>query len=213
MIETVLFDLDGTIIDTNELIIESFLYVLKEHASLDFTREHIIPHMGKTLEKQFSILTGWEDVGELCAAYRVYNRKRHDEMVKEFPHVMEVVQRLHEEGYKLGVVTTKIRESTERVLKLFELQSYMGMIITVDDVEHAKPHPEPVLKAMAALGADPATTCMVGDSPADIEAANAAGVVSVAVSWSLKGEQVLSQYHPDHVIHDMRDLYSIVGME
>jgi pyrophosphatase PpaX len=89
----------------------------------------------------------------------------------------------------------------------------MGMIVTVDDVKNPKPHPEPVLMAIEKMGANPATTLMVGDSPADIQSANAAGVASVAVSWSLKGEAALAPYEPKHVIHDMRDLYAFVGLE
>ena len=213
MIETVLFDLDGTIIDTNELIIETFLYVLKEHTPPTFTREHIIPYMGQTLESQMRQFTGQEDVTPFVDAYRKYNRERHDELVREFPYVLEVIKNLQRHGIKLGVVTTKVRETTERALKMFGLSPYLGTIVTVLDVQNPKPHPEPVLLAIEQLGADPATTLMVGDSPADIQAANAAGAISVAVGWSLKGEAALAPYEPKHVIHDMRDLYALVGLE
>ncbi|WP_018759066.1 pyrophosphatase PpaX [Paenibacillus terrigena] len=213
MIETVLFDLDGTIIDTNELIIETFLHVLKEHTPPTFTREQIIPSMGQTLESQMRLFTGQEDVTPFVDAYRTYNRERHDELVREFPYVLEVIENLHRHGIKLGVVTTKVRETTERALQMFGLFPYLGTVVTILDVEHPKPHPEPVLMAMNQLGANPATTLMVGDSPADIQAANAAGAISVAVGWSLKGEAALRPYEPKHVIHDMRDLYTLVGLE
>ncbi|OPA76337.1 pyrophosphatase PpaX [Paenibacillus selenitireducens] len=213
MIETILFDLDGTIVDTNELIIETFMHILKDHVPPTFTREHIIPSMGQPLEHQIRQFTGREDVTSFVAAYREYNRERHDELVREFPHVREVIETLHNHGIKLGVVTTKIRETTERALQMFGLYPYMGMIVTVDDVKNPKPHPEPVLMAIEKMGANPATTLMVGDSPADIQSANAAGVASVAVSWSLKGEAALAPYEPKHVIHDMRDLYAFVGLE
>ncbi|MCG7408845.1 pyrophosphatase PpaX [Paenibacillus sp. ACRRX] len=213
MIRTVLFDLDGTIIDTNELIIETFLHVLQDIVPSPFTREHIIPSMGLTLQEQFRIFTKRDNVDDLAAAYRAYNLTRHDELVQPFPYVKEVVNRFATAGIQLGVVTTKVRKSTERALGMFELFEQMGVIVTVDDVTHAKPHPEPVLMAVKALNADPATTLMVGDSPADIQSANAAGVISCGVAWSLKGEQVLRQYNPSHIIYDMRDLYAIVGLE
>jgi len=213
VIETVLFDLDGTIIDTNDLIIETFLYVLKDHTPPTFNREQIIPYMGQTLESQMRQFTGQEDVTPYVDAYRKYNRERHDELVREFPYVLEVIENLQRHGIKLGVVTTKVRETTERALKMFGLHPYLGTIVTVLDVQNPKPHPEPVLLAMEQLGANPATTLMVGDSPADIQAANAAGAISVAVSWSLKGEAALAPYEPKHVIHDMRDLYTLVGLE
>ncbi|TVX88020.1 pyrophosphatase PpaX [Paenibacillus agilis] len=213
MIRTVLFDLDGTIIDTNELIIETFIEILKDVVPAPFNREHIIPSMGLTLEQQLQIFTKQDDVNDYVNAYRTYNRTRHDEMVKPFPHVNEVVHTLAEAGIRLGVVTTKVRESTGRVLRMFELWDKMGTVVTVQDVTHAKPHPEPVLKAIEALGADPATTIMVGDSPADIQSANAAGAISCGVAWSLKGEAELRKYEPRHIIHDMRDLYALVGLE
>ncbi|MDT8977946.1 pyrophosphatase PpaX [Paenibacillus sp. chi10] len=213
MIRTVLFDLDGTIIDTNELIIETFLHVLRDKTPSPFTREHIIPSMGLTLEEQLRIFTGQDQVDELVAAYRKYNLERHDELVREFPYVKKVMADLHASGIQLGVVTTKMRATTERALRMFGLIDYLSTIVTVQDVNHPKPHPEPVLRAVEALQANPAQTIMVGDSPADILSANAAGVISCGVAWSLKGETVLRQYEPRHIIHDMRDLYALVGLE
>ncbi|MFB5677320.1 pyrophosphatase PpaX [Paenibacillus terreus] len=211
MINTILFDLDGTIIDTNELIITSFLHVLKGKTPQPLTREMIIPHMGGTMENQFQTFTGLADVTALVGDYRSYSMLHHDRMVKPFPNVLEVVKTLHEQGIKLGVVTTKIRPNTIRVLEMFDLISYMGSIITVDDVEHPKPHAEPVLKAIQELNADPAHTLMVGDSSFDILAAQAAGVQSAGVAWSLKGEETLRGYNPDFMLKDMTDLLDLVA--
>lgn len=212
MIRTVLFDLDGTIIDTNELIIETFLHVLLERTPT-LTREQIIPSMGMPLEYQLRKFSGLADVEELKAAYRRYNISRHDELVREFPHVREVIRALHEGRIRLGIVTTKMRETTKRALRMFGLLDQMGVVVTIDDVQHAKPHPEPVLLAIEKLKADPATTLMVGDSPADIQSANAAGAISCGVAWSLKGEAVLRQYEPHHIIHDIRDILTLIGWE
>ncbi|MFM9281054.1 pyrophosphatase PpaX [Paenibacillus jiagnxiensis] len=211
MINTILFDLDGTIIDTNELIITSFLHVLKGKTLQPLTRELIIPHMGGTMENQFQAFTGLADVTGLVGDYRAYSMLHHDHMVKAFPNVLEVVKTLHEQGIKLGVVTTKIRPNTIRVLEMFDLISYMDSIITVDDVEHPKPHAEPVLKAIQELNADPAHTLMVGDSSFDILAAQAAGVQSAGVAWSLKGEETLRGYNPDFMLKDMTDLLDLVA--
>ncbi|GIO89365.1 pyrophosphatase PpaX [Paenibacillus lactis] len=212
MIETVLFDLDGTIIDTNELIISSFLHIFESRQTGPLTREQIIPHMGTTLEQQLQAFSGAEDVSSFVQAYRSYNALHHDEMVRTFPHVNEVVERLYEHGLALGVVTTKIRPSTMMTLEKYDLERFMSAIVTVNDVEHPKPHPEPVLTAVEQLGANPETTLMIGDSPVDIQSAKAAGVKAAAVAWSLKGEQQLQAYEPDYIIRDMRDLYDIVGL-
>lgn len=211
MINTILFDLDGTIIDTNELIISSFLHIMKGKTPQPLTRQLIIPHMGGTLENQLQAFSGLTEVSGLVKEYRAYNTLHHDDMVKPFPNVLEVVKTLHEQGIKLGVVTTKIRPSSIRVLEMFDLISYMGSIVTLDDVEHPKPHAEPVLKAIQELDADPAHTLMVGDSSFDILAAKAAGVQSAGVAWSLKGEETLRGYNPDFMIKDMTDLLNLVA--
>ncbi|MBB6637549.1 pyrophosphatase PpaX [Cohnella thailandensis] len=212
-IRTVLFDLDGTIIDTNELIIESFLHALQGIVPEGFGREHIIPSMGLPLVTQLQQFSGREQVDDLARSYREYNLLRHDEMVTLFPGVGEVVPKLHAAGIRLGIVTTKMKPSTERALKLLGIYDYMGAIVTLDDVEHAKPHPEPVLKAIEALGADPETTIMVGDSKVDIESARNAGAIPVGVAWSLKGEGILKDAGAAHIIQEMDQLLTICGLE
>ncbi|WP_178018864.1 pyrophosphatase PpaX [uncultured Paenibacillus sp.] len=213
MIDTVLFDLDGTIINTNELIITTFMHVIEKNGLKPHTREEIIPHMGMTLEHQLQIFSGREDVAELVADYRKYNRERHDELIRDFPHVKEVISSLYEQGITMGIVTTKIKETTLLALNMFGLKPYMKSIVTVEDVKHPKPHPEPILTAMRELNADPARTLMVGDSAADLQCAKAAGVHAAGVAWSLKGESMLRKYDPDYILQDMTDLYGILGLE
>ncbi|WP_068784442.1 pyrophosphatase PpaX [Paenibacillus phocaensis] len=213
MIDTVLFDLDGTIINTNELIITTFLHVIEKNGLKPHTREEIIPHMGMTLEHQLQIFSGRQEVADLVADYRRYNRERHDELIREFPHVKEVISKLHEQGITMGIVTTKIKETTLLALNHFGLNPYMKAIVTVEDVKHPKPHPEPILTALRELNADPARTLMVGDSAADLQCAKAAGVQAAGVAWSLKGEAMLRKYNPDYILQDMTDLYGILDME
>lgn len=215
MMECVLFDLDGTIVNTNELIINSFMHALKENSLPSLTREQIIPLMGTTLQQQLSAFSGLEakDISLLERSYRSYNNAHHDELVQAFPHVNETMEELQRRGIKLGVVTTKIRPNTLKSLEQFGLLKYMDTIVTVNDVTHPKPHPEPVLTAVANLGVDPARTLMVGDSAVDIQSAKAAGVRVAGVAWSLKGEDVLRTYEPDYIIHEMTDLYTIVEQE
>lgn len=212
-IRTVLFDLDGTILDTNELIIQSFLHALRGYVPAGFGREHIIPSMGMPLVHQMQQFSGLEDVAHIVAAYREVNLRLHDELVRAFPYVPEVLEKLHRSGIKLGVVTTKMRLTTERGLRYVGIADYMSSVITIDDVRHPKPHPEPVQRAMEELGAAPAETLMVGDSAVDIQSANEAGTVSVGVAWSLKGEAKLREAGARHIIHDMRELLELAGLE
>ncbi|MBJ6360788.1 HAD-IA family hydrolase [Paenibacillus sp. GCM10012307] len=212
-IKTVLLDLDGTILDTNELIIQSFLHALKEVAPTEFAREQLIQSMGLPLQVQLQRFSGLEDVSHLEAAYRVRNRELHDELVCLFPNVLEVIESLHQAGIQIGVVTTKVRMSTERSLKFLQVPDVFGAVITVEDVVHPKPHPEPVLKALERLGGDPGSTLMVGDSPVDMMSAVSAGVIPVGVAWSLKEEALLWEAGARFMLNDMRDLYEIIGLE
>lgn len=210
---TMLFDLDGTILDTNELIIRSFIEALKGVVPEGFGREHIIPSMGLTLEDQMRKFSGLQDVSHLIAAYREVNLRLHDDFVKPFDNVVEVLEKLHKDGVKIGVVTTKIRLTTEKGLKFVGIRDVVDAIVTIDDVTRAKPHPEPVQKALELLNAAPESAIMVGDSAVDMQSAKAAGVTAVGVAWSLKGAQVLRDAGADYVIDDMRELYAFAGSE
>ncbi|MFV9510585.1 pyrophosphatase PpaX [Tepidibacillus sp. LV47] len=208
--KTLLFDLDGTILNTNELILNSFLYTLEKFFPGKYNREMIIPHMGKPLYEQMEIFGGKELAQKMVEVYREHNLRTHDEYVREFPHVKEVLETLKQEGATLGIVTTKMLKTTMMGLKRFGLDTLISTIVSYEDTEFHKPAPEPVLLAMERLDADPETTLMVGDSQYDIQAAKSAGITAIGVAWSLKGPEFLKQFHPDYIIEDMRDLIPIV---
>ncbi|WCK54142.1 pyrophosphatase PpaX [Aneurinibacillus sp. Ricciae_BoGa-3] len=205
----VLFDLDGTLIDTNNLIITSFLHALDKYFPGKYTTEDIIPHMGKTLHDQMAIF-GPDRVEELVQVYREHNEQVHDELVKEFPNVLETIEELAKLGVKMGIVTTKQRKTAEMGLKLFGLDRFMDTVVCFQDTVEHKPHPAPVLKAMEAIGAVPGSTLMVGDSQFDIGAAHNASIDSAGVAWSLKGASFLSTFHPTVILQDISDLIQVV---
>lgn len=212
MISTALFDLDGTLLDTNELIIQSFLHALEGRTAEPYTREKIIPHMGQPLIEQMKFFTGQEEVEDLIQIYRKYNFSRHDELVTAFPYVRETLARLHQSGIKIGIVTVKIRQTTEMGLRLCGLTPYIDHIVTLEDVAHAKPDPEGIHLALRELGGVKEEAIMVGDSHYDIQAGKRAEVKTVGVSWSLKGRAYLEREKPDYIIDDMRELLPIFGV-
>ncbi|WP_442602054.1 pyrophosphatase PpaX [Paenibacillus sp. KN14-4R] len=213
MIKAMLFDLDGTILDTNELIIRSFLHALEGKTPIPYTRELLIPHMGRPLYEQMRYFTEQDEVEEIVSSYRTFNIVNHDDFVTAFPHVEETLAALKEAGVLIGIVTSKVRMTTEMGLKLCGLDKYVDTVITVDDVEQAKPHPEGILLALRNLGLEGETEAvMVGDSHYDIESGQRAGLKTVAVNWSLKGTEYLKKYHPTYIIDDMRELLPIAGV-
>lgn len=209
-IDTVLFDLDGTLINTNELIIASFLHTLDHYFPNQYTRERVIDFIGPSLNESFGGLNP-EKVEEMTLMYRAFNHQKHDELVEEYETVRETVQALHEKGYKLGIVTTKRSETARMGLKLTGLESYFQVLVGIDDVEKVKPDPEPLMKALAQLGSTPERTVMVGDSQYDILGGKNTGTKTAAVAWTIKGREFLEAYDPDVMLETMADLLLFLG--
>lgn len=211
-INTVLFDLDGTLINTNDLIIESFLHTLNLYYPNKYGREDVLPFLGPTLHETFVKMDPLR-VDEMIAVYRKFNHDQHDALVTQFETVYETVQTLVEKGYKLGIVTTKIRQTVNMGLKLTGLDQFFETVVTLDDVEHAKPHPEPVLLALKQLESLPEEAIMVGDNHHDIDSGKAAGTKTAGVAWTIKGIQHLERFKPDYMLHRMSDLLNVLGEE
>lgn len=208
-IRTILFDLDGTLIDTNELIIASFQYTFQQY-DMPLSREQAVDFIGPPLADTFhSAAETPEQAAEMVNLYRKHNIQHHDSYVLAFPYVIETLKSLHAKGLNLGVVTTKARQTVEKGMALTKIKPFFDVVITLDDVTHAKPHPEPVFQAMKQLDAHTGSTLMVGDNSHDIEAGHHAGVQTAGVAWSLKGEAKLHEYKPTYMLDDMRDLLSI----
>lgn len=207
-IQTVLFDLDGTILDSNELIYASFLHTFN-HYKYSFTKEEIMSFNGPPLIETFTNIDP-ERAELMIETYRKHNHEVHHDYVKLFPNVIETIEVLKDNQIQMGIVTAKMRESVNMGLEITGLDRYFETIVTIDDVTHPKPHPESVIKAMTALNGEPSTTLMVGDNYHDIQAGQNAGVRTAGVAWSLKGRDFLASYHPTYMLEDMRDLLEIV---
>lgn len=209
-INTVLFDLDGTLIDTNELIISSFLHTLEHYYPNRYKREDVLPFLGPTLWETFEPMDPTK-VDEMIATYRKYNLAHHDTFVTEFPTVLETVKILKERGYKVGIVTTKLSDVVMKGLKLTKLDSYFDVIVALDHVEKAKPDPEPIFNALKQLGSQPEEAIMVGDNYHDILAGKNAGTKTAGVAWTIKGRDYLEKFDPDYILEEMADLLKILG--
>jgi pyrophosphatase PpaX len=208
-ITTVLFDLDGTLIDTNELIITSFLHTLEHYYPNRYKREDVLPFMGPTLRETFEGMEG-ANVDEMIATYRNFNLTHHDELVTDFPTVLDTVAALKERGYKIGIVTTKLSDTVKKGLSHTKLDSYFDVVVALDHVSKAKPDPEPIYKALEQLGSRPAEALMVGDNHHDILAGKNAGTLTAGVAWSLKGREYLESFQPDFILEEMADLLDIL---
>lgn len=211
-IQTVLFDLDGTLIDSIELILASYRHTLAVHGYPAVDDGEWLEGVGRPLRVQ---LSRWArsaaELEALAVTYREFNLANHDRMVRVFAGIPELVRLLRAGGYRLGVVTSKSEEGTRRGLRLAGLQEAMDVLVCADDVEHPKPHPEPVTRAVALLGAEPAQTVYVGDSIHDMRAGRAAGVLTAAVLWGPFRRRDLEAAEPDFWLEQPGELLPLVN--
>lgn len=207
-ITTILFDLDGTILNTNNLVIKAFQYSLKEHLNIDVDDKELERYFGEPLLKTFKRYYLGNPT-KLIQSFRDFDLKNHDKIVEFFPHVTEVIKTISERGFRIGIVTSKHRYMASKCSHLEEIEKYIEVINTFDDVEHPKPNPEPIQRALLKLGETPNHALMVGDSREDIISAKKAGVKSILVSWSVLEKDRIS-IQPDFIIEKIDELLQII---
>ena len=204
MLGAALFDFDGTLVDTTDLIYQSMRHATGEVLGREFSRDVLMANVGQPLPRQMELLSA-EHAEALLDSYRLHNEENHDALIKEFPGVEESLARLKAAGVRVGVVTSKRRFSVDMALKNFPgLGDVVDQWVTMEDTTDHKPRPEPLLKGLELLGNVPREqAAYVGDSPFDVAAAKAAGVESVAVSWGAFSEDALRAAEPDHLVPDL----------
>lgn len=199
----VLFDFDGTLVDTTELIHQSMRHATSTVLGREYSRETLLNGVGRPLPEQMKIFDP-ERADELLEVYRRHNEAHHDDLIQEFPGIEAALGRLQEAGLELAVVTSKRRVSVEQALESFPgLGRVVDRFVTMEDTTEHKPHPEPLLKGLEILGATREEAAYVGDSPYDIAAAQAAGLTSVGVSWGAFPHESLREANPDYLLRDM----------
>ena len=205
MLAVALFDFDGTLVDTTEMIFQSMRHATSSVLGRDdFSREELLANVGQPLPRQMEILDA-EKAELLLEAYRAHHEEHHDALIAEFPGVDEALYRLRAAGVRVVVVTSKRRRSVEMALEKFPgLDLVVDLFVTMEDTREHKPHPEPLLKGLELAGDVPREKAVyVGDSPFDVQAAKAAGLTSVAVSWGAFSEDTLREADPDHLVPDI----------
>ncbi len=213
-IDTVLFDLDGTLIDTNEIIAKSYEYAYQTHLpDLEMPRSLVINNIGPTLRTIFSRYT--KDparVDALIESYRAYYTQYEFDYFYLYPKVKDVLDKLKENGIQLGIVTSKLKEAAWPSYTHFGLEHYFDVFIALDDVDEPKPSAEPVLKALSAFD-HVENAIMIGDNQSDLLAGQAAGILSAGVAWSIKGRDHLKKVNPNYILESMEDLLPLIPIK
>jgi pyrophosphatase PpaX len=207
----VLFDLDGTLVDSIELIVRSAQAAFATCDRAVPPREEIIAGIGRPLFSQFGDYTSdEEEVARLIEAYRAFQLIHHDTLTLPYDGVNEVVRALAADGRQLGVVTSKIEPLAHRALALIGLDDCFSMVVGLESTTRHKPDPAPLMHAMERFGSDPGDTVYIGDSPFDLQAAHAASVTSVAVSWGAFSEERLQREQPTHMVRTPSELHAVL---
>lgn len=208
-INCMLFDLDGTLINTNELVIQSFLHTMRVHFNREHQPQDFIPYFGEPLVTTLERFAPGQ-VEELLKTYRAFNLEKHDDLTTHFVGIDETLRQLAENGITLGVVTSKLKATALRGLHLMGLDGYFPVVVAYEDTAIHKPKGEPILKALELLQHDKQGVLYVGDSTYDIRCAHDAGVLSAAVMWSAHARESLLAENPDYAIETPAELLQMV---
>src|SRR5581483_4696584 len=201
-----LFDLDGTVVDSGAIILASMRHATREVLGAEYSDAELLQAVGGPgLEAQMAVFAP-DQVDELVRVYRAHNEPLHDEL-EACLGMEDVLVRLHEEGRRLGVVTAKRRATVELAFARVPIAHLFETVVGGDETERHKPDPEPLLLAAERMGADPAQTAYVGDSPFDIRAAKAASMHAVAVTWGrIHDRDKLAREEPDAIVETAEEL-------
>jgi pyrophosphatase PpaX len=207
----VVFDLDGTVVDSVELIIISFQHAIREVLGKEISREESITWVGRPLREQMEMFSP-EQAEQLVEAYREFNHREHDRMLKLYDGMLDLLDGLVKAGVKLGLVTSKSRYTTQMAFDLTGVGTYFDATVCVDESTGNKPDPDPILLCLERLGVGTAEAAYVGDSPSDIQAALAANVVAIAVTWGVFPAETLEAEKPDILVHTIPELAEVLGI-
>jgi pyrophosphatase PpaX len=204
----VLFDLDGTVIDTGAIILASMRHAAETVLGGDYSDDQLLAAVGGPgLEAQMHALDP-SRVDELVRVYRAHNEPLHD-TIAVCEGMDRVLDTLRDRGHRLGIVTAKRRATVDLAFARIPIEHLFETVVGGDETAEHKPHPAPLLLALERLGAAPEDAAYVGDSPFDMQAAKAAGLRAIGVSWGrIHSAEKLD--HADVVIHDAQELLDLV---
>lgn len=218
--DPIVFDLDGTVIDTVELIRVSFRHAVLEVLGEDLPDEVIMAGVGQPLMTQMVSLSP-QHAQALYDTYREHNHRVHDELIREYDGVEAALGRLRAAGRRLAIVTSKSADTTAMAFRsLPRIERYFDVVVTAGDTSEHKPSPVPILLALERLGAAAGGTgdvprsraggaIYIGDAPVDIMAGHAAGVATAAVLWGLFSREALRSSRPDHMLERPDELVAL----
>lgn len=210
-INVVLFDLDGTLVDSNQLLIDSFQFTFKHFfPAINFQRKDYIKMIGPTLEETFSQhQNDMLEVNKMIHFFRKFYKDKEYQSIEIYPNLLKTLQTLKEMNIQTGIVTTKFKESAIPSIEFFNLDKYIDIYVYLDDVDNPKPNAEPIQYAKTLLN-NPKEMIIIGDNPSDIYSGKNADILTCGVDWSLKKDELRAS-NPDFWLYDFSGLVPIIN--
>ncbi len=215
MIDTIIFDFDGTVMDTNKVIIASWQHTYNTLTGHDGDLKYILKTFGEPLE--YSLNNAFPDVPteKSVQIYRSFHRENFGPMIEVFPGMRSLLKEVKVRGYKTGIATSRVRQTLHQGLQQYDIEKYFDAMVSAEDVTEHKPAPETLIKILNTLGSKPENAVMIGDTMPDILCAKNAGVTSILVAWtaSLAGKKIKDfarNEAPDFIIETPEDLFEII---
>ena len=204
-----LFDLDGTVVDTVALIRESHRHATREVLGVDLDDRTLVANVGIPLPEQMRAFST-EHADELLRVYRRWNHAHTADFIREYPGMTDLLGALRAAGRALGIVTSKSRPVADLAFAVLPVRDYFDVIVTTESTERHKPAPDPVTHALSELGADPDEAVMIGDAPFDLLAGRAAGCATIGVTWGFFDRDTLATLQPDALVDDVAELRGLL---
>lgn len=205
-LKCVIFDVDGTITQTNELIFAAFNYVTAKYTGKTYTPAEITAMFGPPEEGTLEKIVGKQNIDAAMEDFLEYYRKKHSTMARLYPGITGIFEYLKQQGVLMAVFTGKGRYSTLITLTEFNIKNYFDIIVTGNDVTNHKPSGEGIKKILSYFGLLAENVLMVGDAVADVKASHEAGVPVAAVVWDSYGKDRVIKMDVDYLFDDVGKL-------
>lgn len=208
-INTILFDLDGTIADTLPLIRKTYFKVFEE-MNIPWGDDDVMKMIGLPLREIGRLMAGMGKEEEFYDTYQKHYSVLHHDFISVFPGIEKILSVLSEKAFTLGIVTSKGKKGANLTLSSMKLSDYFSIIVTVEHTMNHKPNPDPVYYALEKLGKRPDEAVYIGDSPFDIMAGNSAGVTTIAVTWGMANVEGLLKHNPNYCVDSREKLLDLI---
>lgn len=212
-IEGLLFDADGTLIDTYDIILASMRHTVNDLYGGSFDADELMAGVGTPLYDQMLRFADGnaEQAAQMVDDYRAHNDAIHDAGIRAFSDTKDALAELAAAGYRMGVVTSKRHQMAELGLELSGILGFFEFVIGSDDWPEHKPAPGPILHGCELLGIDPAHCAYIGDSPYDLQAGRAAGCMTIAALWGMFPPATLEDERPDRACSSLSEVARILA--